>query len=284
MNQPLPAKDDSARSPFAGCFILIAAVCVMIFLIGFSVLTLFRQFNEISKFTAEQPTPIETTSLENREPDLNALAERVETFRQQLAGDTESSLALSAEDINLAIAAYEPFKELRGTFRVTSIEGDTLRAEISFPLNGKPRLTRDGEEGTITSDSRYLNGTLVARPQLFKKEVVLSLDRIEVPGKKVAPEFTDQMSPYRITERYLKDTTIGPAMAKFTRVGISEGKVVLTRKPGENPADMITNDQVDAASSRLFTTLGVAASLFLAFAGIIVFIGMRAKARKAGNS
>lgn len=284
MNKPLPAKDDSARSPFAGCFILIAAVGVMIFLIGFSVLTLFRQFNEISKFTTEKPAPVEITSLENREPELNALAERIETFRQQLAGDTETSLVLTADDLNLAIAAYEPFKELRGTFRITSIEGETLRAAISFPLNGKPRLTRDGESGWITSDSRYLNGTLIARPQLFKKEVVLSLDRIEVPGSKVAPEFTDQMSPYRITERYLKDTTIGPAMAKLTRVGISDGKVVLTRKPGENPVDMITNDQVDAASTRLFTALGVAASVFLAFAGIIVFIGMRAKARKAGNS
>lgn len=280
MSKSQPVRDDSARSPFAGCFILIAAVCVMIFLIGFSVLTLFRQFNEIAKFTAEKPVPVELTSLENREADLNSLAERIETFRQQLAGDTETSLALSPEDINLAIAAYEPFKELRGTFRVTAIEGDTLRVAISFPLNGKPRLTREGESGFITSDSRYLNATLVGRPQLQQREVVFSVDKVEVPGSVVPQEFTDQFSPYRITERYLTDKTIGPAMAKFTRVGISEGKIVLTRKPGENPAYHITNDQVDKASTRLFTALGVAASLFLAIAAIILFIGMRAKARK----
>ncbi len=281
MPQSQPVKDDSARSPFAGCFILIAAVGVMIFLIGFSVLTLFRQFNEIAKFTAEQPVPVETTSLENREADLNALAERIETFRQQLAGDTETSLALSPEDINLAIAAYEPFKELRGTFRVTSIEGDTLRAAISFPLNGKPRLTKEGETGVITSDSRYLNATLVGKPQLQQREVVFSVEKVEVPGATVPQEFTDQFSPYRITERYLTDKTIGPAMAKFTRVGISDGKIVLTRKPGENPQFHITNDQVDKASARLFTALGVAASIFLAIAAIIIFIGMRANARKA---
>jgi hypothetical protein len=283
MNDPKVIKDDSARSPFAGCFILIAAVAVMVFLIGFSVLTLFRQFNEIAKFTAEKPVPIETTSLENREADLNALAERVEHFRQQLDGDKESSLALSAADLNLAIAAYEPFKELRGTFFVTGIDEKTLSAAISFPLNGKPRLTRDGESGVITSDSRYLNGKLVAAPHLLKREIVLSLDRIEVPEKKVAPEFTDQMSPYRITERYLKDPLIGPAMAKLTRVEISDGKVVLIRKPGEKPVDLITNDQVDSASGRLFKTLGIAAACFLAFAGIIVLIGVRAKARKARN-
>lgn len=280
MHPPKAVRDDSARSPFAGCAILIAALAVMVFLIGFSVLTLFRQFNEIAKFTGEKPIAIEITSLENKEAQLNNLAERIEVFRQQLAGDSEASLALSADDMNLAIAAYEAFKELRGTFRVVSIDGESLRIAISFPLNGKPRLARKEEPGWIASDSRYLNGTLVARPTLLKREVVLSLDAIEVPAKKVAPEFIDQMSPYRITERYLADKVIGPAMAKLTRVEVSGGKVVLSRKPGEQPADMITDAQVDAGSSKLFTTLGIAAACFLVFAGIIVFIGIRAKARK----
>lgn len=281
MSQTPPPRNDSARSPFAGCAILIAALAVMVFLIGFSVVTLFRQFHEIAKFTGEKPVPIEVTPLENQEPELNHLAERVEAFRQQLAGDAEASLALTADDLNLAIAAYEPFKELRGTFRVAGIEGETLRAAISFPLNGKPRFTRDGEKGWITSDSRFLNGTLVARPCLLKREVVLSLDRIDVPGSKVAPEFIDQMSPYRITERYLTDPVLGPAMAKLTRIEVTGGKVVLSRRPNETPADRITNAQVDSASGRLFKALGIAAAVFLAFAGIIVFIGIRAKARQS---
>lgn len=281
MNQYKSVKDDSARSPFAGCAILIAALAVMVFLIGFSVLTLFRQFNEIAKFTATKPVPIEVSSIENKEADLNRLAERIEAFRQALAGDTEASLALSAEELNLAIAAYEAFEELRGTLRVTGIEGETLRLAISFPLNGRPRFARDGEPGWIASDQRFLNGTMIARPKLLKNEVTLSIDTIEVPGKKVAPEFIDQMSPYRVTERYLIDPVIGPAMAKLTRVGVADGKLVLTRIPNETPVDEITNKQVDSASTRLFTALGIAAACFLAFAGIIVWIGIRAKARKA---
>jgi hypothetical protein len=121
---------------------------------------------------------------------------------------------------------------------------------------------------------------MVARPNLLKHEIILSLDTIEVPGKKVAPEFIDQMSPYRVTERYLTDPVIGPAMAKLTRVGVADGKVVLTRNPKETPVDKITDKQVDSASTRLFTALGIAAACFLAFAGIIVLIGIRAKARK----
>ena len=281
MTTPKAPREPSTRSPIAGCAILIAAVGMMVFLVGFSVFALFRQFNEIAKFTAEKPVPVEVTSLDNKEAQLNNLAERLEKFRQELGGKSETTLALSAEDLNLAIATYVPFKELKGTFYVTKIEGETLHIAISFPLNGKPRFARDGEPGWIASDSRYLNGKLVARPNLLKKEIVLSLDAIEVPGSKVAPEFLGQMSPYRITERYLTDPVIGPAMAKLTRVSVADGKVILKRNPGENPIDLITNDQVDSASRRLFSALGIAAACFLAFAGIIVFIGVRAKARKA---
>ncbi len=282
MNTPRTHVDASARSPFAGCAILIAALLVMVFLIVFSTVTLFRQYNEIAKFTGSKPVSVEITALENREAALNSLAERVESFRQQLGGDSETSLELTPEDMNLAIAAYEPFKELRGTFRILSVNDAVMHIAISFPLNGKPRLTRADEKGMITSDSRYLNATLVAKPALLKNEIVLRIDEIEVPGASVPEEFTGQMSPYRITERYLTDSAIGPVMKKLTRVTLADGKLVITRVPGEIPADMITHEQVDSASSRLFTILGGVACMFLVFAGAIVFIGLRAKKRPSG--
>jgi hypothetical protein len=283
MTAPKAPYQASARSPFAGCAILIAAVGMMVFLIGFSIFALFKQFSEIAKFTGEKPVPVEITSLDDQEPALNDLAERLEKFRQDLSADGEVSLALSPGELNLAIATYDAFKELQGTLRVTEITAETMRLAISFPLNGKPRFARDEEPGWIASDSRYLNATLVARPALLKKEVVLKIDTIEVPGATVAPEFIDQMSPYRITERYLTDPVLGPAMAKLTRVALADGKLVLTRNPKETPADMITNEQVDAASSRLFLWLGLAATLFLVFAAIIIFIGLRTKARKPAD-
>jgi hypothetical protein len=282
MNQSTAPRDasDDARSPFAGCAIFTIAVLVMIFLIGFSTLTLFRQFNEIAKFTAEKPSAVEIAVIEDRETELNKLAERLENFRQQLSSEEESSLALSVGELNLAIAAFDAFKELRGTFHITGIEGETLRVAISFPLNGKPRLSGKDEPGWFTSDTRYLNATLVARPRLLKNEIVLTLDAIEVPGVDVPEGFIEQMSPYRITERYLADPLLGPAMAKLTRVDVSGGQILLSRTPGEIPADHITHAEVDSASTRLFTALGIAAAVFLAFAGTIVFIGIRTKSKR----
>jgi hypothetical protein len=64
-------------------------------------------------------------------------------------------------------------------------------------------------------------------------------------------------------------------------VEISNGALVLSRIPGENPADHISDAEVDSASTRLFTALGIAAAVFLVFAGTIVFIGVRAKSKRA---
>lgn len=276
-----PVPQASARSPFAGCAIFIAAFLVMVFLIGFSVLTLFRQFNEIARFTSENPAPVAISPIEGQEASLNALAGRIELFRQALGGDQGAELALTPEEINLAIAAYEPFKDLRGTFRVLSAEEGVLRIAISFPLNGKPRLTREEEKGIVTSDPRHLNGTLIAKPGLLKREVVLKLEDLQVTGAAVPREFIDQMSPYRITERYLADPVLGPAMGRLTRVEVKDGKLILAKVPGEVPADVITDAQVDTATGKFFTFLGIAACVFLAFAATMIFIGLRAKAAKS---
>ena len=275
-NKPIGAN---AHSPFAGCAILIAALAVMVFLVVFSTWGLFRQANAIEQFTAAAAQPVAVAAIDGRDGELNRLAEKLEKFRAELAGDDETTLALTPEELNLAIAVYEPFKDLRGTLRVVAVDGPVLKLAICFKLNGRPRLTRNGESGWISSDPRYLNAKLLARPELLGHEVVLKLDAIEVANAKVPVEFKEQMSPYRITERYLGDALLGPAMGKLTAVAVVDGCVVLRRKPGQVPSDRISAEQVDFASSRLFTLLGIVACGFLLFVGILIFVGSRAKGR-----
>lgn len=275
--------DDSSkatgRSPLAGCGILIAALCVMIFLVGFSITTLFRQFNEIKKFTSDKPAPVEVSELEDREAELNDLAERLENFRQELQGEGEVSLALSAEDLNLAIAAYAPLSELRSTFRVMEISPEAMRVAISFQLNGKPRRARAGEDGWVKYDPRFLNGIMVARPEVQREEILLRVDEIEVEGAVVPDEFIGQMSPYRPAQRYITDAVLGPAMARVTSVELAEGQLVLKKVPGAVAENVITRGELDSGTSRLFLFFGIGASLFLVLAGLILFIGLRAKGR-----
>lgn len=271
------ARQATARSPFAGCAIFICVFVMMIFLIVMSVVTFFRQYAAIEKFTFEQPAPVEVSSVEDREAELNQLAERLENFRQQLIDDKDTSLALTADDINTALAVYEPLKELRGTFRVREIGDKDIRIDVSFPLNGKPRLSRDGEGGMFTTDNRYLNGTLAATPELFEGEVVLQISAIEVPGKTVVPEFVERMSPHRITERYKTDPVIGAAMKKLTGLSLADGTLILRRQEGEKILTTIDDKQVDSAAGRMFKFFAIGASFFLLFAAVIIFLGLRRK-------
>lgn len=270
----------SEKSPYAGCAIFIAALLVMVFLIGFSISVLFRQSNEIAKFTAEKPAVVEVEPLEDREAELNRLAEKLETFRLAVDDDESATMELTAEEMNLAIAAYEPFKDFRGTLRVASISPEEIRLEISFQLNGRPRLAKESEGGWITSDPRYLNGTMIAGLGLLNGELVLQLSDIEVPGKKVAPEFVAQMSPYRVAERYVGGEGIGGVMSKLTSVELGEGTLRFVKTAGVTPTDTVTNAQVDAASQRLFMFFGIAASLFLLFVAVVIFLGLRLKKRR----
>ena len=252
----------------------------MLFLIGFSISVLFRQANEIAKFTYDKPAVVDVSPLEDREAELNRLAEKLETFRLAVVDGESTTLELTAEEMNLAIAAYEPFRDLRGMLRVDSVSPEEIRLEISFQLNGKPRLSKEGEGGWITSDPRYLNGTMVAKPGLLNKEVVLQVSDIEVPGKTVAEGFLGQMSPYRIAERYVGKEGIGAVMAELTSVELSEGTVRFVKTAGVKPRDTITNAQVDSASQRLFKFFAVAACLFLLFVAVVIFVGLRLKKRR----
>jgi hypothetical protein len=273
----------SDKSPFAGCAILITALLVMLFLIVFSVVVLFRQFGEIAKFTEKKPVRVEIESLEDREAELNALAEKIERFRLAVMDGKSAVLELNAGEMNLAIAAYGAFKEMRGMMRVREITKEKLTFDISFKLNGRPRLAKEGESGIVGSDPRYLNGVLIAKPGLLDKEVVLQVTEIEVPFASVARGFVDQMSPYRITEKFVGDTEIGKVMSGLTNVELADGVVRFVKKEGELPKDTLTNEQVDQSSQRLFTFLGIAATVFLLFVAGVLFIGLRAK-KRGGNS
>ena len=271
----------SGRSPLSGCAIFVTAFLMLVFLLGFSVYALFRQYDEIAKFTSTAARPVEVVDAKGHENEVRLLKEKIGDFQRRLSGDEEVSLALTPDEINLAIAMYDAFRDLRGTFRVTGIDGGAMRIAICFQLNGKPRLAREGEGGWMSADPRYLVGSLVARPALLKREVILQIDQIEVEGAAVPPEFIGHMSPYRLAERYLGDPVIGPAMAALTRVELADGRLVFIKKPGEVPSDEIGRAEVDSSSRRLFTIFGIAAACFLSIAGIVVFMGMRKKSSGA---
>ncbi len=278
----------TARSPFAGCLILILALLMLVGLVTFAAWLPFKQAAEMEKFTAASPAPLPIEAVaDGNEAKVAALNARLEKFQAELKGDAAqpARLELSAEDLNLAIAAYKPVEQLRGTFRVKEITKDALLIDINYKLNGKPRMAKDGEQGMVTSDPRYLIGMMKAKPMLGRRELALKVESLDVAGgAPVADGFMQHFSTLRIFESSLKDPTLGPAMALLTRAELEPGKLVLSRIPGEAPPEVIGDAAFQAGSSRLITGLGICACVFLAIVGTIVFVGIRKQRRDAKSA
>ena len=270
----------TARSPFAGCLIFILALLIMIGLIGFTAWMPFRQATEIEKFTKASPAPLAVEPTEGNEAKVNALVERLEAFRTDLNDAAKPArIELTADDLNLAIAAFPQVAELRNSFRIREITADALLIDICYQLNGRPRLAKEGEEGFMSSDPRYLIGTIKGRPQLARRELALQVEALEVPGATVPQGFMEHFSTLRLFERYLKDPVLGPVMAKMTRAEIKDGKMILARVPGENPPEVVSEATFQQGSQRFLTLLGGVACVFLAFAATMVFLGIRKQKR-----
>lgn len=276
----------TARSPFAGCLIMILALLMLFGMIGFALWVPFKQAAEMEKFTAPTPSPVPVETVAGNEAKVGDLTARLEKFQGELKGDASkpARIELSADDLNLAIAAYKPVEQLRGTFRIKEITKDALIIDINYRLNGRPRLPKDGEEGPITADPRYLIGTMKAKPRLARRELALQVESLEVAGgAPVAEGFMQHFSTLRIFESYLKDSNLGPAMAAMTRAELEPGKLILSRIPGETPPEVVGEADFRSGSNRLLTWLGIFACLFLAFVAVIVFVSVR-KQRRAAKS
>jgi hypothetical protein len=243
---------------------MIAALVMVLFLLGYSFWSLFHLGDAIAGFTSPAAKPVALDLLDDRQPALAELTARLAAFRDGCAAEParESSLALSADDLNLAIAAFDAFKDLRHTLRVREINADCVLLDISFPVNGRP----------FSGERRYLNGTLTVVPEMAPGEVVLRVTDIQVPGARVPREFVDRFSPYRVFERYRKDPVLGPPMQRLTGLSLGEGKIVVRAKPGELPAGA---PPATPGKHRFAQIAGLAACLFLLFAGTVVFVGLR---------
>jgi hypothetical protein len=272
---------DSARSPISGCTIMIVAVLVLVFLVGFSLWVPFRQAGEIEKFTQAAAAPVPQSRVTPTDPAAIELTERLEAFEKQLTQpDQEATLELSKDDLNHAIALFPQLAELRGTFHVTEVAADGIHADICYTLNGRPRLARDDEPGPIAADPRYLIGKIRLSPLLGKRELAFRVEALEVPGSTVPEGFMGHFSTLRIFEKSLADARIGPVMAQLTQARLESGRMVLARIPGQAVPEVVTDEQIQAGGSKVALFIGAAMLGFLLIAGTLLFMGYRAQLRK----
>ncbi len=272
---PLPADQEAkepdpvqAQNPGAGCIIMIVALTSLAFLIGFGVWSLFKQHREITKFTGTSPQEIALPDLESNASAMIRLNAALETFRTEAGNKRAATLRLSPEDINLALAAFEDFGELRRTFSVKKITKEEIHIEISFRMRGSP-LNSD--------DYRYLNGTMITQPELSGGEIFFNVDRIEVPGKTVPDGFVGVFSPYRPAQVYLaNEEGVGPWMRQLTSLTLEEGFLTLSIEPTELPPE---SEPAEIQFGHILRAVILFAAVVLAFVATAIFAFKKSRAR-----
>ena len=87
-------------------------------------------------------------------------------------------------------------------------------------------------------------------------------------------------STLRIFEQSKDHEIIGPVMGMLTSAAIEGDQLVLSRIPGDPIPDVVTDEQFQKSGGKIALFLGGAVVLFLAFAGLVLFVGYRTQLRK----
>lgn len=250
-------KKDVAQSPFAGCTIIMAAAVMMLFLVGFTIWSLFKVDGEISKFTEKDPVPTPVLDPVQFENEFNDLSRRLDGFRAAVLASEPAEITLSTQDLNLSIAAQPQFDELRETFHILSISPEGAKVQISYRINGKP---------IGDTSHRYLNGTFQGKPRLESGQLLIDIEHIDSLKGKVPDEFAAHLSDHQITAPYLEDELLGPIMKKLTSLELTDNALVIRAQPDTTPPGQqpLTMEEIDQTKKIALT----------AFAGVITVFGL----------
>ena len=180
----------------------------------------------VDEYTATAPEQLPKVEMpaEKRQ----ALQDRVEAFRKAVNDGTATEpLVLTSDDLN---ALIEENDELKGMIYV-KIEGDELKGKVSIPLDKLPLAMFKG---------RYLNGEADLKASLFDGVLIVTLDAIEVNGKRPPEEVHDRASASRTSPRTsYKDAKNAEMIRKLESLEIKDGKIILKvrAKPGATRAE-----------------------------------------------
>jgi len=218
---------------FYGC--LFAVILTLLAVVGGGIATYmgYRYLvNTALPYTDTVPTPLPKVEMPPEEAkDLHA---RVDAFRAALdSGQPTEPLVLDSDDINVLIADNE---DVRDKVHV-DIEGDKVKGQVSFPLEGI---------GLPAFKGRYLNGKATLKVSLEDGFLRVTLDALEVKGKPVPATFIDQLRAKNLAEDASRNPKNAEAIQKLESIQVKDGKVIIKARVREGAETKEGEDKDDA--------------------------------------
>jgi hypothetical protein len=216
---------------FYGC--IIASVLALLVVIAIGVVSYlgYRFLNRlVDEYTS--PTASELPKVDMSVESRQALKDRIEAFRKAVdAGTATEPLVLTSTDLN-ALLEEEP--KLKGKVYV-SIEGDKLKGQISIPLEWF---------GLTMYKGRYLNGEADLKASLKDGVLIVTLDSIEVNGKKPPEQMLASLRQQNLAKDAYNDPKQAELLRKIDSLEIKDDKIIVkVRARGEQAKTPASSDK-----------------------------------------
>jgi len=274
MSDPTPAdptKEKGQFSPFAGCSIFIIAGVLATGMIGFTVWTYFQMKDTIAGFTDEKPKAGLEIKVEGQEPAQTKLKSKLVDFRHKIEADRTGELALTADEMNLAIGTFDILKPHRGALKIIAVRDDNIEADISFPV-----------KSSMGSDEmRYINARLTIHPELVEGAVFPRIISVKTDQGAEVPEQFKEFISETLLHPVRNDKEIGPAFKRLSAVEINGNTLTLKTDPGYEAKGTLPKDKKPLVE-RLMKGFAVVAVIFLTIVSGIIFLSRR-KAKQANS-
>ncbi|MEN8694314.1 MAG: hypothetical protein ACN4GG_08385 [Akkermansiaceae bacterium] len=258
---PSPQSADSAseqaRSPFAGCLILIVMAIVALVLVSSAGWALKKQTEAIAEFTEEEAKPTPVTDVMNHQTDFNSLVSRMERFEHEIENNRATELKLSPTDLNLAISHYEALEGFHGQLSVESISSESIKGQIHLPLNSTKKLPAFVcSILSIEQRANNLNGNYEAEPLLTDGSLIATLTKITPNTGSIPKEFLAGIARLKVSGEVQENSTLERLLKKLTAVELHEGALVFSYDPKGTPPSAQKESNELANKAKQFVALG----------------------------
>jgi hypothetical protein len=208
---------------FYGCVITSVLIVLLILALAIGAYLAYRAINRtVEEYTST--TPRELPKLQITEEERKNAVERFKEFREAVKeGTATEPLVLTSEDLN-ALVAEVP--ELKGKVYFTIEEGK-IKGQVSMPLSTfvDIGMTR----------GRYLNGEAEFKASLSDGVLVVTLDSIEVNGKRPPEEAMSNFRQQNLAKDIYKDPDNAEMIRRFESIEIKDGKIIIKPRPKATP-------------------------------------------------
>lgn len=221
---------------FYGCvFASVLSVLLIIVIGGLIYMGVRVAYRFIDEWTST--APMELPKVQVTEDQRKMVKERVDTFREALEkGTAVEPLVLTGDDLN---ALIEDSEEFRGKIHAR-VEGDKLKAKISFPLD---------KIGLAPFRGRYLNGLAELKASLNNGVLIVTLDSLEVNGKRPPDAFLAQLRHQNLAQDAYKNPGNAEMISRFESLEIKDGTIILKPRRRQKPEAGKNHSQTSGATS-----------------------------------